>query len=51
MLKIDELNVTHTEIDGKWVIARPTKDRLLQRIKDAWKVILGKADAVIFYKQ
>lgn len=51
MMNIDSLLNTKTCIDGKWVIARPLKDRLFQRIKDAWKVVTGKADAVMFYKQ
>jgi len=51
MLRIDDLVDTHACVDGKWVIARPLKDRLFQRIKDAWKVVTGKADAVMFYKQ
>jgi len=50
MVTIDSLTVK-TCIEGKWVVARPMKDPLPQRIKDAIQVILGKADAVKFYKQ
>lgn len=39
------------EINGRWVIARPEKFTFLSRIKDAWQVIRGNADAIKFYKQ
>lgn len=51
MLRADELFDTKTCIDGRWVIARPLKDMPFRRIKDAWKVLIGKADAIQFYKQ
>ena len=51
MLRVDELSQCSTEKDGKWVIARPIKACFILRIKDAIQVILGKADAVKFYKQ
>lgn len=51
MLRIDELVNTKTCINGKWVIARPLPGPILWRLKDALQVILGKADAVKFYKQ
>lgn len=51
MLKADELKEHNTEIDGKWVIARPLIQPLIRRFKDSIKVLMGKADAVIFYKQ
>jgi len=51
MIDVDTL-ITKTCIDDKWVIARPVKDsRLLERMKDAFQVLLGKADAVKYYKQ
>lgn len=51
MLHIQDLLNQSTQIDGKWVIARPIIVPLICRIKDAWQVIKGKADAVKFYKQ
>lgn len=42
---------TKTEIDGKWVIARPMPGPFLLRLKDAWLVAKGEADAVRFYGQ
>jgi hypothetical protein len=51
MLKIDELINTKICINGKWVIARPLPIPFLWRLKDSLQVILGKADAVKFYKQ
>lgn len=54
MLKIDDLK-TETCIDGKWVKARPLRGYGIgffwNRIKDAWQVVIGQADAVTFYKQ
>ena len=38
-------------INGKWVVARPISYFGLQRIKDAWAVLTGKADAVRFIGQ
>ena len=46
---------TQTEIDGQWVLARPMKFSglygLRLRVKEAWQVLIGKADAVRFIKQ
>lgn len=39
------------EINGKWVLARPITGCLKQRIKDAYAVLIGKADAVKFIDQ
>jgi hypothetical protein len=51
MLDIDSLTVK-TCIDDKWVIVRPVQDsRLFERFRDAIQVLLGKADAVKYYKQ
>ena len=38
-------------IDGLWVLARPVIGPFLWRLRDAWQVLIGKADAVTFYKQ
>jgi hypothetical protein len=51
MLRIDDLVNTRTCVNGKWVIARPLPGPFISRLKDALQVILGKADAVKFYKQ
>jgi hypothetical protein len=51
MLRADDLKHTTTEIDGKWVIAKPMKQIFIRRLKDAIKVLKGEAEAVIFYKQ
>lgn len=51
MIDVDTLTAKIC-IDDKWVIARPVQDRrLLERLKDAVQVLLGKADAVKYYKQ
>lgn len=39
------------EIEGWWYVARPLLPPFVIRLKDAWLVLIGKADAVIFYKQ
>lgn len=51
MLKADKLKDNTKEIDGMWVIARPMKQIFSRRLKDAIKVLKGKAEGVIFYKQ
>jgi len=33
------------EINGKWVSARPIKRPLWNQIKDAWEVLINRADA------
>ncbi len=48
---IDGYIKNKTEIDGKWVISRPLPGPFLLRLKDAWLVITGQADAVRFYGQ
>lgn len=40
-----------TEINGKWVPARPENYKyrtLREKLKDAWWVFTGKADAVVW---
>jgi hypothetical protein len=43
---------TQTEIDGKWVPARPLGfSSILYRFRAAWLVWTGRADALIWHKQ
>jgi len=55
MLHADNLTETSLAIDGKWVVARPLPFfgiyGMIMRVKDAYVVLTGKADAVKFYKQ
>lgn len=51
MLKADELNQTQAYINGKWVVAKPFKQPLPMRIKDAIQVLKGKAEAVVFEEE
>ncbi len=52
MYQIDDLLKNVTQIDGKWVISRPISCRPLKQIlKDVWAVLVGKAEAIKFYKQ
>lgn len=51
MLKADDLHQNQTNIDGKWVVARPLPQPFIRRLKDAIAVLKGKAEAVSFYKQ
>ena len=50
-LLIDSYSQTKKKIDGLWWIARPLPPPFVFRLKDAWLVLTGKADAVIFHKQ
>jgi hypothetical protein len=40
-----ELSFSQREINGKWVPARPMVRPFWYRLKDAWRVLIGKADA------
>ena len=51
MLRADDIAGTTVEINGKWVVARPIKQPLFRRLKDALKVLKGEAEAVKFYRQ
>lgn len=48
-------NDTSTEIDGRWVPARPLATpfgpRFFPRIRLAWRVLTGKCDALAWHKQ
>lgn len=48
MLRADDLIHNKKYKDGKWVIARPIKQSVPRRIKDAIKVLKGNAEAVSF---
>ena len=50
-LLIDCLLDIKAEVNGKWVVARPLKGPFWWRVKDAWRVLTGKCDAVRFYGQ
>ena len=46
---VTKSNVTQTEIKkGKWVPSRPLTGCLNWRLKDAWEVLTGKADAFVW---
>lgn len=51
MLRADEIAETKTQTDGKWVAAKPIKQPLIRRFKDALKVLKGELEAVKFYRQ
>jgi hypothetical protein len=48
MLKADELVKNQTLNNGRWTIAKPLKQPLPRRIKDAIQVLKGKVEAVSF---
>lgn len=48
---IDDLLHSEALIDSEWVLSRPCIGPLWYRLKDAVGVLLGKYDAVKFYKQ
>lgn len=41
----ESANETRAEINGKWVPARPVQGPIRDRIRAAWLVLVGKADA------
>lgn len=45
---IDSAFSNYRETPDGWVPARPVSTGLTSRIKAAWKVLTGKADAVIW---
>jgi len=50
-IHVDSLLNVQVEIDGKWVVGRPLTGPFIWRLRDAWMVLKGTADAVVFYKQ
>lgn len=50
MYRIDDLKnmqvTTNLGNEDGWVSARPIPDGFIQRAKDAWEVLVGRADAV-----
>lgn len=54
--KADDISQRNQQvhIDRKWWVARPINHRFegfRAKIKQAWMVLTGKADVVVFYKQ
>ena len=48
---LEMVNSTSSEINGRWVPARPINFRyqsFIEKLRDAWAVFTGKADAVIW---
>lgn len=45
---LDIVSHIQTEINGKWVPARPMAGPFIYKVKAAWLVLTGKADAVIW---
>ena len=39
---------TQAEIAGRWVPARPLSDGFRSRLRGAWLVLIGRADALIW---
>ena len=39
------LQNTHTQLNRKWVPARPLVGSWIDRLRDAWEVFRGRADA------
>ena len=51
MLDADTLHENAVLIDGKYHIARPVPFPFTWRFRGAWEVLMGRAEAVVFYKQ
>lgn len=47
-LNVDMLAQSRANIDGQWYIARPLLGPTISRWKDAWLVLVGKADAIVY---
>lgn len=45
---IDDLLKNQTQVGKRWFVAKPVVGPLISRIKDAWRVITGRYDAVKF---
>lgn len=45
---LDIVSHTQTEINGKWVPARPMSGPFIWKVKAAWLVLTGKADIIIW---
>lgn len=45
---IQSISCNRVYLRGKWVPARPINYRFVYRLKAAWLVLHGKADAVIW---
>ena len=51
MLEADKLNENAALIDGQYHVARPITLPFTWRFRGAWEVLMGRAEAVVFYKQ
>jgi hypothetical protein len=51
MLDADALHENAVLIDGKYHVARPVPLPFTWRFRGAWEVLMGRAEAVVFYKQ
>jgi len=51
MLDADTLHENAALIDGQYHVARPIKLPFTWRFRGAWEVLMGRAEAVKFYKQ
>ena len=51
MMEADEIARSQAEIDGRWVASRPLPASFWERLRDAWAVLLGRAEAVKFWRQ
>lgn len=51
MYLIDSLFNNKAELYGNWYISRPLIPPFSIRLKDAWQVLIGNADAVMFMEE
>ena len=47
-LNANTLNDTQTEINGQWVPARPMTQPFSMRLRNAWDVLRGRAESIVF---
>ncbi len=48
---IDSLFNVKSELYGNWYISRPELPPFYARLKDAWQVLVGDADAIVYAEQ
>lgn len=56
MFKVEDIKnysvkVDSGNMDDGWYLARPTPGVFIDRLKDAWQVLIGKADAIKWTNQ
>lgn len=51
MLNAYTMNQNQEEREGKWIPSRPLPGPFVSRLRDAWKVLWGRAEAVTWSRK